>query len=304
MRRLTGTATLAYRRRASPLHAASGPVAAAYGGALAVCALLTLNPLVLGALLVAVLAAGACAGCGHELVRYARVFAVPIFVLTVVVNVLVSRQGLTVFARLGDWGVLGQVNLTLEALVYGVVFALRLLVVALACMLVVSTANPDELLLSFRRVAPGSALTVALTTRLIPVLAADARRLAEAQRCRPGRQSRGVRARLTLVRATVAGALDRALDVAAVLEMRGYGADALRRRRAGRAVSRSRHDVAFALAASALVALSVLALVTATSSFQAYPLVRVPFDAGVLSVSSLVIVLALVPFIDRRGIEP
>ena len=62
------------------------------------------------------------------------------------VNVLVSREGLTVFARLGDWGVLGQVNLTVEAVVYGLVLALRLLVVTLACLLIVCAANPDELL--------------------------------------------------------------------------------------------------------------------------------------------------------------
>ncbi len=42
-----------------------------------------------------------------------------VLVLTVVVNVLVSREGLTVFARLGDWGPLGQVDLTVEAVVYG-----------------------------------------------------------------------------------------------------------------------------------------------------------------------------------------
>ena len=84
--------------------------------------------------------------------------------LTVLVNVLVSRGGMTVFARLGDWGVLGQVNLTLEAVIYGLVLGLRLLVVTLACLLVVCTANPDELLFSLRRISPRSALTAALTT--------------------------------------------------------------------------------------------------------------------------------------------
>ena len=36
--------------------------------------------------------------------------------------------------RLGDWGVLGQMNLTVEAVVFGLVFAMRLLIVALACL--------------------------------------------------------------------------------------------------------------------------------------------------------------------------
>ena len=41
----------------------------------------------------------------------------------VLVNVLVSREGLTVFARLGDLGPFGQGDLTVEALVYGAVIA-------------------------------------------------------------------------------------------------------------------------------------------------------------------------------------
>jgi energy-coupling factor transport system permease protein len=146
-----GRTHLGYRRHASALHAARGPVVAAYGGALALAALLTEHPLLLGALLGTVLAAGALAGVAEQLLRALRRTAIPVIALSVLVNVLVSRQGLTVFARLGDWGVLGQMNLTLEALVYGAVFALRLLVVSLACLLVVCAADPDELLGSFRR---------------------------------------------------------------------------------------------------------------------------------------------------------
>ena len=109
---------------------------------------------------------------------------------------------------------------------------------ALACLLVVCTANPDELLHALRRISPRSALTASLTTRLIPVLGEDARRLAEAQRCRPDGGARGARGRLAILRATVSGALERSLDVAAVLEMRGYGA-ARRHRRARGARARA-----------------------------------------------------------------
>ena len=67
--------------------------------------------------------AAAAAGVGRQLLRAARASgAAAARCRRVLVNVLVSRDGLTVFARLGDWGVLGQVDLTLEALVYGLVF--------------------------------------------------------------------------------------------------------------------------------------------------------------------------------------
>jgi len=103
------------------------------------------------------------------------------------------------------------------------------------------------------------------------------------------------------VRATVGGALDRALDVAAVLEMRGYGG-------AGRAGGlnrpRSRHDLAFAASALAVAAVSLLALVTSAAPFEAYPLARMPVGASVLALCFLLPALALAPFLDRRGIEP
>jgi len=302
---MSAAARIAYRRQASPLHAARASVAAAYGFALATAALIAVSPLLLAALLCAVLCAAAGAGVGRKLVRAACTTALPILLLSVLVNVAVNRGGLTVFARLGDWGVLGQMNLTVESVVYGLVFGLRLMVVTLACLLVVCAADPDELLFASRRISPHSALTAALTTRLIPVLGGDARRLAEAQRCRPDGGARGPRARLAILRATVAGALDRSLDVAAVLEMRGYGARAGGRSpsRALPPRSRSRHDLAFAAAAVAIVALTICLQALGTAPFHAYPLVSITLTPAALALAVFIPVIALVPFTDRRGIQ-
>jgi energy-coupling factor transport system permease protein len=298
---LGATRLLAYRRRASPLHATRGPIVGAYGGALALAALLSENPLLLGALLGCVLLAAAGAGVGRRLMLAARASVLPVLVLSVIVNALVSRGGLTVFARLGDWGVLGQVNLTLEAVVYGLVFGLRLMVVALACMLVVCAADPDELLMALRRISPRSALTAALSTRLVGVLGQDAHRLAQAQRARPGHSGRGTRARLAVLRAAVASALDRSLDVAAVLEMRGYGACGRRRGAVG---PLSRHDIGFAVSAVAVIAIALLGLIGGAGGFHAYPLIRISHSAGTLALAVALLAAALLPFADRRGIEP
>ncbi|MHB8240875.1 MAG: CbiQ family ECF transporter T component [Solirubrobacteraceae bacterium] len=299
---MNSAARIAYRRRPSPLHATRATVAAAYGIALATAALVVGSPLLLGALLFAVLGAAAGAGVGRQLARATRGALLPILVLSVLVNVLVTRGGLTVLARLGDWGVLGQVNITLESGVYGLVFALRLSVVMLACLLVVCTADPDELLLACRRVSPHSALTAALVTRLIPVLGEDARRLSEAQRCRPDGGATGMRGKLAVLRATVGGALDRSLDVAAVLEMRGYGTGG--RRRAATAPPRSRHDLAFLAAAASVIGLAVVEAIAGIGAFHAYPLVGISVTPIALALAILAPVLALVPFLDRRGIEP
>ena len=77
--------------------------------------------------------------------------------------------------------------MTLEATTYGGILGLRALIV-IACFALHSAAvDPDELLRAFRRLSFRSALTAALATRMVPVLARDARRFRDAQRCRPGR---------------------------------------------------------------------------------------------------------------------
>ena len=303
-----GHARIAYRRRASPLHAARGTVVAGYCASISLAALVTEHPLLLASLLASVLCAGAAAGVGPQLLRALRRSAIPLIGLSIVVNLLVSRQGLTVFARLGDWGVLGQVNLTLEALIYGAVFALRLLVVGLACLLAVCAADPDQLLGSCRRLSPRVALSATLALRLVPVLAADAARLAEAQRCRPAARSTrsgpgrpGARERLAVLRATVAGALERSLDVAAVLEMRGYPSSGRAPRRLG---PRSRHDLAFAASAAAIAVLAVCCSLAGAAPFHAYPLVSAPLSPSVLALALAIPAIALAPFLDRAGIEP
>jgi energy-coupling factor transporter transmembrane protein EcfT len=59
---------------------------------------------------------------------------------------------------------------------------------------------------------------------MIPLLAADSGRMAEAQRTRPGGAPTGARARVALLGAVIGGSLDRAMDVAATLELRGFAA--------------------------------------------------------------------------------
>jgi energy-coupling factor transport system permease protein len=159
-----------------------------------------------------------------------------------------------------------------------------------------ATVDPDGLLRLFRRVSFRSALTAALAVRLVPVLARDGRRLAEARRCRvdePGR--------IAVFRAVASGALDRAADVAATLEVRGY-------RTAVRAPARarqpwSRHDLGFAASALAVLALTIGAEILGTARVVPYPTMDVGLGAGELVLCAALVLVALVPFADRRGID-
>ena len=155
--------------------------------------------------------------------------------------------------------------------------------------------DPDELLRALRSRSLRAGVTAALATHLIPVLARDGRRLAEAQRTLSGTPPR-----LAVLRAVTAGALDRATDVAATLEVRGFGSGGHppRRRR-----PISRHDVAFAASATAIAALALASGLGGWEGFEAYPRTVVPFEPELLALAAALAVCALAPFLDRRGIE-
>jgi len=288
-----------YRRRPTPLHATRASVGILWCAALGVVVLVCDHPVVLVGALAAVVGAGVAAGVGHELGRAAR-FAVPLALLVALINPLAVRDGLTVIARLGEVPVLGQLDITLEATAYGGVLALRAVVIVLVGALYTAAVDPDEVLRIFRRAGFRSALTAALATRMVPVLRRDGARLADAQRCRPPGAGQPRSRRVAIVRAVAAGALDRAVDVAATLEVRGYGAA----RRGGAARGPwSRHDLAFAASAVALTALAVVGALTGAIGFDAYPALKLESGAAAWAVAAAIPIVALLPFADRRGVS-
>jgi energy-coupling factor transport system permease protein len=286
---------VSYRRRCSPLHAARPAAGCAYCLALACGALILSSPVALAAVVVAIAGAGVGAGVGREL-RRAAALAVPLAIVIALINALVTRNGLTVIVRLGDLPLLGHTDVTVEATVYGAILGLRALALIMCGALYTAAVDPDEVLKLFRRISFRSALTATLATRMVPVLVRDARRLADAQRCRPGRPP----SRLALMRAATSGVLDRALDVAAALEVRGYG-------RPGRPPRTrrpySRHDLAFAASAIAIVALSVGGRIAGLIAFSAYPSLHAPVGVGAIAVAAALPACALLPFADRRGVQ-
>jgi len=280
-----------YVRRPSALHSARAGVGALYALSFPAAALLLDSPLALAVLLLAILLAGAAAGVGAQL-RRALWVALPLGLLITAINPLVSSEGNTLLLRGGSF--LGhRFDFTLEALTFGAVSGMRFVTIVVGSALLSAAVDPDELLRALRRISPRSALTATLATRLVPVLARDAARMSDAARCRPQPPGRAL-----AVRAVLSNSLERAVEVAAALEVRGYGAAV---RPARRERSWSRHDVTVLAAACSVVLVAFAGKLTGAGAFDAYP--RLELAAGVpeLVLCAGLLAAALLPFAGRSA---
>jgi len=287
---------LAYSPRSGRLQAAAAPAAIAYLGSFVVFAFAFSNPIVLVAAGCGVAVAGVAAGARAALTASLR-WGLTLAVLIVAVNGLVTHRGETVLVRGYELPVLGALNVTLESLAAGGVIALRILVVLMAFAVYSACVDPDRVLRLLRPVAGRSALTATLIARLVPVAAADHARLAEAAALRgPAAAPVG---RAALARRLVAGSLDRAIDVAATLELRGYGG-AGSRTSVG-PLRRSRHDARFAWAGLGIAGGAIAARLAGVGGFEAYPSLAVDTAWPTLAIAVVVPALAWLPFARPRS---
>jgi energy-coupling factor transport system permease protein len=279
----------AYVPRRAPLQLASPGAAVAYLGAIGAVAFLYLNPLVLLAAGAAATLAGLLAGA-RRAVRSGLRLGLSLALLVGVVNALVTARGETVVARLGEWPLLGRVDVTLEAILAGVSYGLLAAAGIVAFAVYSACVDPDRVLRALRPLAGRSALTATLVSRLVPVAAADAARLRDAAALRgPGAAAVG---KGPLARRLLAGSLDRAVDVAATLELRGYGLGAPRARSRR---ERSRYDRRFYFAAAAVLAIAVAGKFLGADDFQPYPAIQIGFGPATLAVAATVALSGLTP---------
>jgi energy-coupling factor transport system permease protein len=282
----------AYRSRPSALHAARASVGAAFCCSFALVGALYRNPLILSGALAGILLAGIAAGVGREVGRSLRL-AIPFALLVATVNALVYQEGETLLLR-GDSFLGRRWDVTLEAAVEGLMNGMRIVVLVAALGGLMSAAvDPDELLKALRRISYRSALTASLATRLVPVLARDAGRMGDAARCRPVPPGR-----LAVVRSALTNSLDRALEVAAALEVRGY---ALAGRPERRARPLSRHDLRIGVAALMVFAVAIGGTAAGVGHTEAYPTLDVAFGPAELAVASALVVLGGAPLLGRSA---
>jgi energy-coupling factor transport system permease protein len=285
---------LAYRPGRSPLHRASPAAAISYLGALVAVGFVFASPLVLVSVGIALALAGIAAGAKRAVAASLRL-AVPLIVLMVLVNALVTHRGDTVLVRGWELPVLGQMDVTLESLAEGGRIGLLVAVAVLGFAVYSACVDPDRVLRALRPVARRSAMTAGLVTRMVPLAVADGARLHEAAGLRgPAAAPVG---RAELARRLVESSLDRAVDVAATLELRGHSLEARPQRE-----RRPSRDDAPLIGTAVLIALAALAAgLAGGGGFETYPQIEVDAGPATLSLCAGLVLLAAIPFMRGRA---
>ena len=256
---------LAYVPRRGPLQSAGPLAASVYLGGFLLAGLFAPEPLL--ALAAAAGAAIAGVGAGAErAVRFSLLLGAGIAVVLIVVNAIASDRGQTVLVRLGEWPGLGPVQMTAEAVAAGAMTGLRAVAVMVVAGVWSACVDPDRVLAGMHRFAGRSALTATLVSRFLPLAAADRSRLKDAAGLRgPGAAQV---TRTAMARRLLEGSLDRSVEVAATLELRGYS---LGGPATGPRPVPSRHDRRFLFSGAVVTAFVAVALVTGSGSLVAYP---------------------------------
>jgi energy-coupling factor transport system permease protein len=285
---------LSYVPRRTPLHDASAGAASVYLGSFAVVAFVCSNPIVLVGAGAGIVVAGMAAEVGRAL-RASLRWGLALGIFIVAVNGLVAQRGDTVLIH-GLWlPLLGTTEVSAEALAEGGVLALRIVVVMMVFAVHTACVDPDRTLRLLRPLARRSALTATLIARLVPLAAADYVRLGEAAALRgPAAAPVG---RAALARRLVAGSLDRAVDVAATLELRGYAHGAPSSARGGR---RSRRDRRFVIAGLGIAVVGIAARAAGVGEFHPYPTVSIDTGWPTLLLAACIPLVAALPLVVSR----
>lgn len=221
---------LSYRDRDTVIHRLSPLVKLAWGGGLVVLSLIFNHPVYILILFLSIIPLVWLARVWREWASTLK-FSLWLGLSIIVINALFSYHGdhvlLTAPFRLP---VVGSPVITLEAIAFGAVMALKLAVIISVFSLINLTVHPDDIMavLLKMRLPYKSVLVTSLSTRFVPCLVEDIGRISDGYRTRGVQLDTGgwfnrVKNRGKISLALLSNSLDRAVQVAEAMEARAFG---------------------------------------------------------------------------------
>lgn len=238
--------------------------AAVYFAAVIVISMFTMHPV-----FIILSLAGSVLGCavlGGRKAFSGWPFYVIVFLLTALINPLVVHRGQTVLFYIGLRAV------TAEALIYGFAAAGVLVSVLMwfKCMGLVLT--DDKIMYLFGRTLPKTALVISAATRLVPLFVRQIRVSADTQKCMGAGTGKGMRGRISMAArvfsANISRSLEDAVETAASMRARGYGAA---KRSSYAPFKAGASDILSGAVIALLLAAVIYGLISGAAEFSYYP---------------------------------
>jgi energy-coupling factor transport system permease protein len=215
---------------------------------------------------------------GRKALRFILTFALPIALLTALINPLFVHQGVTVLFYVRDNPV------TLEAVIYGITrgFMFGAGLLWFYCYQYLMTG--DKFMYLFGKLIPSGSLIFSMVLSFIPRFHARMKIISDAQKCvgrdvTDGSVQEKVRHGIKVLSIMTTWSLESAIDTSDSMKSRGYG---LKNRSSFVPYTMDRRDVLMGLELLGLVAVAILATSLGFNFFQCYPTL-VMSEAGPLN---------------------
>ena len=221
---------LSYHNNKSAVHRLNPLVKITWTAGIVLLALLIDHPLLIGMLFISTVPVAIAAKVYRQWFMFIKL-ALWMGVVVVVINSLASNAGAHVLWQSNIYlPLIGQINITVEGLAFGVFMAVRLACVISAFALFSLTVHPDDLLsaMLILKLPYKTAMVTALSLRFVPVLVEDAGRISDAHRSRGLELDRGgaigrIKRRASIIFSLLSNSLERTIQIAEAMEARAFG---------------------------------------------------------------------------------
>lgn len=220
-------------------------------------------------------------------------FVLPLVILITAFNFLISHYGVTTLYEFQSVN-----RLTLEALVYGLVFALKASAVLLWLNCFNEIITADKFIFLFGKFSPRTALVISMVLRFLPLLRSQAKEIETARKglgidSKTGKFSKRLTNSIHTISILITWVLESAIDTSNSMSARGYG---LKNRSAFHDFIFTFHDAAFSV--SAVFTLAVLVIFRKSFYATYNPIIKIttPSAMGFI-VYAVFFVLSILPFI-------
>ena len=160
--------------------------------------------------------------CGKGTLKFAALFAFPMVIVFAIVNPLINHRGSTVLFYTQ------YSQITLEAVIYGLLSGLMLATVLLWFSCYNKVMTSDKFVYLFGRIMPAISLIFSMVMRFVPNFKMQIKKISDAQKCigrdvSNGTKKEKIRHGMKILNIMFTWALENAIDSADSMRSRGYG---------------------------------------------------------------------------------